>query len=241
MLYKYQRINSFLFQLLIDNSLWFSKPCDFNDPFDVQFQLNLKSTKEQRDEAVKTLVNQMKSTNMYFNETLVYDTLSKRAEEIDLDTIMNKNIYEEFQRFGISCFSDIQDNILLWSHYSDGHKGLCLEFDFSQDEHIDGWLWKVHYSNDYPIIINNDDAIKGLITKSTHWEYEREYRVVKPLHGSSKFSKSSLKSIIFGARIDSLDMNRIMTLVRGLGYEETKFKKASIATTKYELTFSDIE
>ena len=27
---------------------------------------------------------------------------------------------------GVVCFSESYDNIIMWSHYSDNHKGFCL-------------------------------------------------------------------------------------------------------------------
>src|SRR5438552_5198124 len=35
------------------------------------------------------------------------------------------------QRFGVLCFSKNWKNPLLWSHYAEKHKGLCLGFDIS--------------------------------------------------------------------------------------------------------------
>ena len=82
MLYKFHRINNFLYQLLIDSSLWFSKPCDFNDPFDVQFQLNLTSTPEQKEEAIKTLIGQVKPTYSKVDDKVVPDIMKKRVDQI---------------------------------------------------------------------------------------------------------------------------------------------------------------
>jgi hypothetical protein len=30
---------------------------------------------------------------------------------------------------GIYCVSTNYDDVLMWSHYADSHKGICLEFD----------------------------------------------------------------------------------------------------------------
>jgi len=32
-------------------------------------------------------------------------------------------------KYGVLCFSRRWNNILMWSHYADGHKGICLGFD----------------------------------------------------------------------------------------------------------------
>ena len=37
----------------------------------------------------------------------------------------------------ISCFSKRYDSILMWSHYGDKHKGICIEFDRPDKDFID--------------------------------------------------------------------------------------------------------
>lgn len=36
-------------------------------------------------------------------------------------------------RFGLLCFSEVWDSILLWSHYAEKHAGIVLGFDVSAD------------------------------------------------------------------------------------------------------------
>lgn len=42
-----------------------------------------------------------------------------------------KEDYEE--KIGVCCFSLDPKSILMWSHYSDNHKGVCLKFDRLKD------------------------------------------------------------------------------------------------------------
>ena len=34
---------------------------------------------------------------------------------------------------GLSCFSEIADNLLMWSHYTKGHRGIVVEFNLKSD------------------------------------------------------------------------------------------------------------
>src|SRR5580700_1933129 len=43
---------------------------------------------------------------------------------------------------GALCFSRSWSNILMWSHYGDRHKGICLGFDLPDDA---GKYWKADY------------------------------------------------------------------------------------------------
>src|ERR1035441_3016297 len=38
---------------------------------------------------------------------------------------------ETARDYGLLCFSEEWNNILLWSHYADQHRGVCLGFDVS--------------------------------------------------------------------------------------------------------------
>lgn len=75
---------------------------------------------------------------------------------------------------GVLCFSKTWQNPVLWSHYADRHRGLCLGFDVSQEI-----FWPVAYVDDRPKMPTppTEEAVQRLLfTKFTHWQYEQEYR-----------------------------------------------------------------
>jgi hypothetical protein len=77
-------------------------------------------------------------------------------------------------RFGLICFSEDWVNPLLWSHYADKHRGICLGFDV--DERV---LRKVKYVKErstlrLPLTTTTTDEL--LWTKYWDWKYEDEWR-----------------------------------------------------------------
>ena len=54
--------------------------------------------------------------------------------------------------FGVLCLSERPDDILLWSHYSNSHRGLCLEFDAAAYPDVFPRLRRVFYQKKYPAI-----------------------------------------------------------------------------------------
>jgi hypothetical protein len=36
------------------------------------------------------------------------------------------------KELGVVCLSEINNDILMWSHYADGHTGFCIEFERSE-------------------------------------------------------------------------------------------------------------
>lgn len=81
----------------------------------------------------------------------------------------------------VLCFSRNWDNILLWSHYGDSHKGICLGFDISEGEPGPNYdtdvlyqpnLLKIRSPQDLP-----DLAERLPRTKHESWSYEQEVRM----------------------------------------------------------------
>src|SRR6266446_5545165 len=50
-------------------------------------------------------------------------------EDKKLRPALRKYKKEMSERFGMICFSKQWHNPLLWSHYADKHRGMCLGFD----------------------------------------------------------------------------------------------------------------
>jgi len=81
---------------------------------------------------------------------------------------------EMVARFGMICFSKSWHNPLLWSHYADKHRGVCLGFDVD-----DRGLKPVTYSVDRPNLKlppTLESINELLFTKFQGWSYEEELR-----------------------------------------------------------------
>lgn len=75
---------------------------------------------------------------------------------------------------GILCFSKTWKNPVLWGHYADKHKGICLGFEVPR-----AVLEKVDYVDfrfPRPKVLDEIFMKKLLFTKFAHWQYEQEYR-----------------------------------------------------------------
>lgn len=109
-------------------------------------------------------------------------------------------------RIGVVCYTETNSNILMWSHYANSHKGLCFEFDSNQNP-VKRWKnYKFHpinYSDSRKIDILEhgyvESFFKLLTTKSLHWEYEKEHRLITIKgSGCQPSPVDSIKSIIIG-------------------------------------------
>src|SRR5258708_33644426 len=78
------------------------------------------------------------------------------------------------QRYGLICFSKRWDNPLLWSHYPDMHRGICLGFEVDARG-----LRSVRYVTERPnlrIPPTVESMEEILFTKFKDWKYEEELR-----------------------------------------------------------------
>ena len=78
------------------------------------------------------------------------------------------------EKFGLICFSEDWVNPLLWSHYADKHRGICLGFE--AEKRI---LQKITYVKERSALrlpLTKETADELLWTKYWDWKYEEEWR-----------------------------------------------------------------
>lgn len=81
---------------------------------------------------------------------------------------------------GLLCFSKTWKNPVLWGHYADKHRGLCLGFSIPETH-----ARQVAYVNSrfsWPEVVDEQFMQQLLFTKFSHWSYEKEYRVYAQLN-----------------------------------------------------------
>ena len=90
------------------------------------------------------------------------------------------------EQVGVISFSAKHTDPVIWSHYSDCHRGIALGFDYCPGNPLGGTLVKVTYSETRPVVdtatlvycADNMPRIMGEVfsVKSNSWQYEEEYR-----------------------------------------------------------------
>lgn len=252
--FKYERINSYTLRNLKNAQIYFNHFSAFNDPFDCPY----------KEAIIK--VNDKDTINFYnkylkdvSNTNIIAKSLNDIPKEFKEQSIvlMKMNYKEMVEKFfpnlGIVCFSTKNDDILMWSHYTDGHKGICLEFDSQPFDKA----FQVKYSNDYPVVnpyklvfndklneINshklNRDFLKPLLTKYKCWSYEEEWRIFhQESYKNYSYKPESLKAIYFGIKTEKTDM-KIISLIAYNQNKNIKFFKAKKNPSIYKIDFEEI-
>lgn len=104
-----------------------------------------------------------------------FEFLGVDLSDRDFRKALKKTKADISETKGILCFSKGWRNPLLWGHYADKHKGICLGFEVSDSD-----IKKVDYieTRPPPPDVLSEAFVMGLLfTKFSHWHYEQEYRV----------------------------------------------------------------
>ena len=253
--------------MLRNQTIRWNSPLNYNDPFDCYFSMGFNFHLAQfREQAINRLVNTLLGADEPAFElsnplALGYSKLRKirtklSEEEIRREIIAGidesieiftagfvqeeKRWRSELGRYRLLCVCEEPDNILLWSHYADEHKGVVFQFDCLKE--IDAPLLAakpVIYADEPPTIATPEEWIEVLCglrsppaaptywhqlmhTKSTVWKEEKEWRVVTTArhydHGlfeDTNFDPREISRMYFGCRISAEDRRELLELASG--------------------------
>jgi len=245
LLFKFMPLNLFSLQTIINNTLYFNKPDLLNDPLDCQFEIQISNL----NNFSKKTVDFIKAKRSIWNQKL--DSIFKNVMLYN-NQELQKEFLTEFCRFdfnenhGICSFSQSMNDNLLWSHYANKAKGICIVFNKSElVNSINNRLEKSYYKlNDdfvryegvkklnFKLIKDNGFSYtnRHLYSKTRHWKYEKEYRIVlKKIYKDwyhlnypyeferiIEFSPESIHSIILGEKIEPYDELLINNIVQNM-------------------------
>lgn len=250
-LYKYRSWgNDFHKRVLTSQEIFFSTPSEFNDPFDCSCFINyslLTSKDIQKD------LNRHFS-NKGFNRKERRDRFRhhrKAQIEEARQNLPEANVKAINETYGIFSLSAKNDNILMWAHYSDFHKGICIGFDSNYLENIEPvnlpgselHLCKVKYSDKYPELNPKDPYYlhKMMTTKAADWSYEEEYRLVyfKGANQISKLPREAFTKIILGCKFPDNQVESVKTILASNRIRADVYK-CFVSKSKYCLDLSKI-
>jgi len=231
-LYRYEQVNLQTLRNLKNQVIYLGAPRNFNDPYDCAIGAPLTDLS---DQGLERLLEGRRVNAP--NETLkgmVKESTAKTIQELT-ERFLNER--------GVACFTEAPDNLLMWSHYADGGRGMCL--GFSTNEKLFEKARKVTYSSSIPsleletILCDKqyDTLIELYRTKSSHWSYEQEWRVIHEKAGTSwTYEASSLESVYFGPNVPA-DLLQIALLIL-LGQNPTvQFYRSTRSDTEFRMLF----
>ncbi len=236
-------------RIFTHNELWFSNPDYFNDPFDCKSLLTFERDYNKEEYINFVLTNKRDSLkrDLTYDEKLDIENLAIEAFETSdkyelrerINGVLKEELNPTIDEFRILCLSENYNDILMWAHYADGHRGFVLQFDKGVlEEYFKSRLYEVFYPSDesYPSIKDfseRNGPHMFLITKSSHWCYEDEWRIINHIEKEDnledkgkvyKFKKGLITGIIFGCEMSDKDEYRINTWKKRGQLKATNYK-----------------
>ncbi len=176
-----------------------------------------------------------------------FELLSAHLGERSARRFYNSLRHTVAERFGVICFSDNWSSPVMWAHYADKHKGLCLGFDVKEAAQVKYEPQRLKHKLDQAetgVRVSAELAKIAMTTKFDEWSYEREWRVFKELavqhpdekgHYYQEFGDFiQLREVIIGARC-KLTTNDISKLIGDVDHSVTIIK-ARPAFERFEVT-----
>lgn len=227
-LYKYWSTSSVI-RFLKNHKIMFSKYTAFNDPFECAADIDTNNSAAEWAGYFRS-----QGVNAAAIHHLVSTVLSDPQEA---DQTIKEAVHTTLISSGVFCMTPKPDNLLMWAHYADEHKGACIKFDLLQDVTTFCFPKKVDYSDDYysyNYLREQNKASTAIWHKSNDWAYEEEYRIVKPtFNGLVEVNPDAVVEVIFGCRCEDEEEIRAAA---GTGvYKNLEFRYARISDCKYQL------
>lgn len=251
-LYHWQRFDMARFEEQMKNgAVYCSSPRDFNDPWDCRpfFNTNLLADENERRKHIEWAVEVCKR-----HTSMSASDIQRMSRELRNPAVLEHYVRKQtlalqeevLKRYRVYCLCPDVNNILMWAHYADSHRGICLEFNVQSDT-ICGAL-EVQYRDEFPMTTqySNDERenLLPLLAKARAWEYEHEYRLIaqdadnRTPHdtlltkgGHLKLSKGALLSVIVG---HLGPYEQVQTLVRR-HRPEIQVQRAHLVPNRYQL------
>jgi len=241
--YKYRAFNSRTLSMLVSDQLYFADPISFNDPLDTRptlevdvdestlkeilSKLNERRTRAEMRAAAKKLQAKGPRTQdriarlsshqaRRLVQNIEYDATHPEADPEYVKRALRTGIEDELVRrydSGIVSLSERDNCPLLWSHYGDQHRGICIGYSVREKESrkpakVEYGGSRLIHASEVDSMLQNDAAAREkvnsavLLRKGKKWCYEREWRFI----GDQGLQDSSLEleEIIFGCRFERM-------------------------------------
>lgn len=239
-LYKYRSWNDkWHKKALIDTEIHFSNSFNFNDPYDLSLPLIIKGDPSyDRNSIARQMISkgfmptapELDKLEKVWPQSIRKNRKFKRERKKELAQFTRG----EEEKLRLFCLSKTVEDILMWGHYGNGHKGFCFGYDVDEImNHLSSIYGPkcmeidVTYSPDLPEIewdsMRMTDVValksfskKRASTKAEFWIYEQEKRIIiendKDL--TIPFDPNIVREVIFGVNTSEKDIDEIKNVCK---------------------------
>ncbi len=257
-LYHWQRYDEArLAHTLSTRQIYCSSPGAFNDPWDCKPHFNSEvladpaENKRHVQWAVE-LCSRKTSMSAADLDRMRAILLTDHAKATELLNNLSAAMAPEINsRYRVYCLGLDAGNLLMWAHYADDHRGICLEFDLRNDV-LCGAL-RCEYFPEFPLMRVYDNSEEAnlliLLAKGDAWAYEQEYRLIAQERGAAvpgaytlmtdqsflQLPEGALRSVFVGCQADYAGIRRLVERLA----PQVRVKRADRVPNRYRLAIKD--
>ncbi|MCI5048948.1 MAG: DUF2971 domain-containing protein [Rickettsiales bacterium] len=280
-LYKYMDLDAGMNAVESQVFRW-SLQDQFHDPYEMQFDLLRKFDADQETKqfmreartmvsnpyfeggdmnpAIKSVIMSIKreqeSNRQQLYATLESNIKAKYRKIEEVSRKVNHQVDAFSRQLGFFCASATKNNMQMWTHYADNHKGVVIQlrtqrhngsYDFAVCQ-------PVQYSNNMPEALNHElfkvavakppnprKVFEDLcFTKALEWSYEKEWRCLRRISRDKfedvPYNPLAIDAIYFGCATPDHIRERFIKII------ETRLPHVAVyvaarSSTQYGLTF----
>lgn len=195
-------------KIIGDNpTIKFSSVFNLNDPYELKFNLKIDPYSDYTKTEYFKIYPEKNLRDFKSWQGQVTEQFMWYTEQEQRNTIA--------QLITIASFAGNKENNLMWSHYTDNHKGICVEyhqslFDFLKTQKGFSVSAKVKYSETPPTVDSSESiqekSMKMIFNKQIEWKYEEELRVVFQSDNDTDFvpiDNKLIKAVYIGSKTPS--------------------------------------
>lgn len=207
-------------ELILQGKLWFPSPLDFNDPFDTLPDIRIEGTRDQLQRRVRRLVRSNRpdlprGARLELSEYIISKGLPA------MRAYLEDAVRQTASELAVCSYTTRVDDILMWSHYADQHRGICVRMSTRSPFFMTSLPFPVRYQETRPAIDwmadeLDTELIDILVTKASLWKHEREWRQLEKGPGIRRLPDRTLEAIYLGCRISSEDRQLVLQWVKDL-------------------------
>lgn len=246
-LYKYESFSPQALENLKAHRIFFGSPLGFNDPYDCAVSPVVLEPSLDEVECVRKHYLQSENTPHELRtsfKSLPPDEMQQmlwRSGKAALESANERFLKER----GVSCFSEVKDDLLMWGHYGGKYKGFCLEFSTKEEPFPMArpvkYFDRVPSTSVVPFILGRgvDEVTDFYCVKAASWAYEREWRVFHTQVGTLfHYEACALTGIYFGPEMSQEAREIICLILRGQN-AGVKFYRGQRSRTEFKVEFQE--
>jgi hypothetical protein len=212
---------------VLGSNIYFARARELNDPFDLSPRLE-PVTREALLRGGTEYWNRRQDTPAQHRERQLNYLATCDLAEHRADA--QRRMRDTIEQNRVFSLAGNRDHPLLWSHYANGHTGLCIHFRCKGDT-LFGASMKVEYVPDRKLVPIEVSSIpphvifqQAALQKPTFWDYEEEYRWFKlastdysdlPIRFKgpyATFHPSNITGLTVGSRMQQHNVKRVLKM-----------------------------